>query len=894
MTAYSRENIKLAQAIFARKALRGILFLAMVSLLFFLPGVQADELPAHKKVLLIHSYHKGFQWTDSLGEGIMDTIREKMPQTDFVVEYMDTMRYFGPGYLFDLALIFKQKYRETSFDLIICTDDEALKLIRYYGPSLFPGVPVLFSSVRDRSLVNQFPKGIVTGSIRETPVLQSAELALSIHPEAENLLLVCDSSRACREDMEQFLSLGQKITREMEILTLSDVSLKQLEEKVNTLKGKTIVLVIRFLKDSQGKMILPEDLSRIFFRDHSLPVYTSSGPLIGEDGFLGGVALFPGDLGSETAGKAISILQGKKVESIPLSEYKPVTAFNYQTLQDLGISEKKLPKTVKMLNRPESYWEKNRDFILLNILVAAMVMIVVAYLLANIHRRKKAENELIREKEFMEQLFQNSPEGIVLLDRDDKVLRINREMCSMFRCKMEKAVGIPINELVAGGNDMIQEATELSRRTMNGETLEVETLRRRTDGTSFPVSLLGMPFEVEGERVVYGIYRDITEHKRSEERLNNRLYFEELISGISSRMVLEKDIHKVIKNSLAELCGFIGANRGYVGTFDREMKTVLFEDEWCSDNLEPLSEITAGKPVEALSWASEGLIQGGQIIVEDLEHSKGLHSREKEILHNIGTRSLILLPMYRGEVLSGVVGFHNPWEDQVWNNLDINMLKTYRDIVSEALQRDRSERQLHKNLESLKMTLEGTVAAVGKILEVRDPYTAGHQRRVAQLAVSIARELDLPDEQVKGIYYAALVHDIGKIHIPSEILSKPEKLSEIEESLVRHHCRYGWEILGHVEFPWPVSQIVLQHHEHLDGTGYPQGLKGDAILMEARILTVSDIVEAMSSDRPYRPAMGLDSALDNIQRYSGSRYDERVVKACLDLFRQKGFAFVRD
>jgi putative nucleotidyltransferase with HDIG domain len=173
-------------------------------------------------------------------------------------------------------------------------------------------------------------------------------------------------------------------------------------------------------------------------------------------------------------------------------------------------------------------------------------------------------------------------------------------------------------------------------------------------------------------------------------------------------------------------------------------------------------------------------------------------------------------------------------------------------------------------------------------VETRDPYTAGHQIRSANLARTIATEMGLPHEKIEGIRVAGSIHDIGKLSIPAEILSKPTKLSEIEFSLIKEHARKGYEILKNVESPWPLAEIVYQHHERMDGSGYPRNLKGEEILIEARILTVADVVEAMASHRPYRPGLGIDAALNEIEKNRGIFYDKAVADACLRLFREKG------
>jgi HD-GYP domain-containing protein (c-di-GMP phosphodiesterase class II) len=187
--------------------------------------------------------------------------------------------------------------------------------------------------------------------------------------------------------------------------------------------------------------------------------------------------------------------------------------------------------------------------------------------------------------------------------------------------------------------------------------------------------------------------------------------------------------------------------------------------------------------------------------------------------------------------------------------------------------------------------LEETLQAISATVEMRDPYTAGHQRRVAHLATAIAREMGLPEEQIHGIHLAGIVHDLGKIRVPAEILSKPGLLADIEFGLIKIHPQAGYDILKGIEFPWPIAQAVRQHHERMDGSGYPQGLNAGQILLEAKILAVADAVEAMSSHRPYRPSLGLDTALEEIARQRGVLYDPAAVDSCIILFRAKGFAF---
>lgn len=211
----------------------------------------------------------------------------------------------------------------------------------------------------------------------------------------------------------------------------------------------------------------------------------------------------------------------------------------------------------------------------------------------------------------------------------------------------------------------------------------------------------------------------------------------------------------------------------------------------------------------------------------------------------------------------------------------------FRDVTA----RKHTEMELKESWKKLHQALEGTIQAMAVTIEIRDPYTASHQRRVSKLSCAIARELGMPEDQVEGIRVAGHIHDIGKIYVPAEILSKPGQITEIEYGIIKMHPQVGFDILKTIKFPWPVAQIVLQHHERLDGSGYPLALSGDKILKEARILGVADIVEAMSSHRPYRPAQGIGKALEEIIQNRGVSYDSDVVDACVKLFREKDFRF---
>ncbi len=217
----------------------------------------------------------------------------------------------------------------------------------------------------------------------------------------------------------------------------------------------------------------------------------------------------------------------------------------------------------------------------------------------------------------------------------------------------------------------------------------------------------------------------------------------------------------------------------------------------------------------------------------------------------------------------------------------VNYVAVKRDITD----RKRAEEELKRSLKNSEKAMMGTIQVITLTVERRDPYTAGHQRRVSDIAVAIATEMGLSKNRIEGIRTAGVIHDLGKIAVPAEILSKPGKITEHEFGIIKSHPQVGFEILQEIEFPWPIAQIVLQHHERMNGSGYPQGLSAEDTLLEARILAVADVVEAMSSHRPYRPAVGIEKALEEIERKKGTLYDRKVADACLKIFEEDKFEF---
>ena len=250
-------------------------------------------------------------------------------------------------------------------------------------------------------------------------------------------------------------------------------------------------------------------------------------------------------------------------------------------------------------------------------------------------------------------------------------------------------------------------------------------------------------------------------------------------------------------------------------------------------------------------------------------------TEEKVQGFELGAVDFVTKPYQREELLA-----------RVRTHLELTRLRSHlEDLVAER------SAELKASERKLRSSLLDSITALAAMVELRDPYTAGHQRRVAQLAMAIATELGLPGEQIEGIQLASVVHDVGKIKVPAEILSKPVRLEDMEYRLIQEHSENGYEILSAIEFPWPIAEMVRQHHERLDGSGYPRALKGEHILREARIIGVADVVESMVSHRPYRPGLGIDAALAEITGKKGILFEPAVVDVCLRLFRQQGFKF---
>jgi PAS domain S-box-containing protein/putative nucleotidyltransferase with HDIG domain len=422
-----------------------------------------------------------------------------------------------------------------------------------------------------------------------------------------------------------------------------------------------------------------------------------------------------------------------------------------------------------------------------------------------------------------------------------------------------------------------------------GCTIALTARVRHNSGEWVTVEILGR--NLLDDPAVGGIIlnlRDITERKAAEERIRrlNRVYA--VLSGINNLIVRTRDRQQLFDAACriaVEDGKFISAAVAVHEAKTQSLHAVAQRGAFEGFSRDGMS--TRDDSSFAASTAVRAVRERRPVWNDDLtanRHAGPNRARNIEA----GARSMISLPLFLDERVEGVLVLFAP-EKSFFDEEEIRLLSELAGDISHALDYLAKSQQIGQYEAKMRSGLEATIQAIAAALESRDPYTAGHQRRVADLAAAIAREMGLPEDKVEGIHFGALIHDLGKIQIPAELLAKPVKLTKLEFELIKTHPQAGYDIVKGIEFPWPVAEMVHQHHERLDGTGYPQGLKGEAIALEARILAVADVVEAMASHRPYRPGLGVEVALKEIQDKRGKWFSPDAVDACLRLFREKAY-----
>ena len=455
-------------------------------------------------------------------------------------------------------------------------------------------------------------------------------------------------------------------------------------------------------------------------------------------------------------------------------------------------------------------------------------------------KSRLAEEALLESEERYRTLIETTQDLIYTTDRKGFLTYLNPTL--------ERALGYTPNELNGKSfaeivaPDHIDRLRDIFRRSLKGESIPVyEADLIRKDGANLPVEFnVTTLLDKEGKPTGrYGIGRDITGRKRAEEALKES----------------EEKYRSIVGN----------AQEGIYQTTP--------EGRYIMVNPAMAKMFGYRTPEELMTSVTD---VARQVYVNPEERMK-----VREMIEEKG-----FIKNYESQ-------FYRKDGSIFWVSLTMRVVRDEKGqiLYYEGMNEDITERK--ESIERIRKSLGATVQAIAVTVETRDPYTAGHQRRVADLARAIATEMNLPTDQIDGIRMAGVIHDLGKISVPADILSKPAKLTALEFGIIKTHAQSGHDILKDVEFPWPIARMVLEHHERMDGSGYPNGLTGENLLVESQILSVADVVEAMASHRPYRPALGIDAALKEIENNKGTLYDTGVVDACLRLFRENGYQLIK-
>jgi PAS domain S-box-containing protein len=521
----------------------------------------------------------------------------------------------------------------------------------------------------------------------------------------------------------------------------------------------------------------------------------------------------------------------------------------------------------------------------------------------DITERKHNETRLAESEEKFRSITATAQDAIVMMGTDRRISLWNAAAERMFGYTEDEALGRDLPTLIMSSWDQTGFTHAFSQFLINGEgpligkVTEMKALRK--SGDQFPVEISLSATKIGGQWHAIGILRDITERTRNAYEIAHAARSIAALGAVNHELVHatnEGELLLAICQIIIEKAGYKLAWVGYV-QYDEQKSIRVMAHVGDYDEFLDNAVFTWADSERGMCPAGRAVRSGESQISQDIANDDSYSAHRNAVL-DLKFASSIAIPLMRES--SQVFAVLNIYSDEVYAFTpgEVKLLEEMAGDLSYGIrslhtsrERDLALRKIENNLAQQQRSLEDTVRAIASIAEMRDPYTSGHQHRVADLAAAIARKMGLAPDHVNAIQLAGTVHDLGKIRIPAEILSKPGRITEIEYNLIKIHPQAGYDILKGIEFPWPIADMVLQHHERLDGSGYPNGLKGDEILPDARILSVADVVEAISAHRPYRPGMGINAALEEITSKHGVYYDAAVVDACIAVFREQGYSF---
>jgi PAS domain S-box-containing protein/putative nucleotidyltransferase with HDIG domain len=504
--------------------------------------------------------------------------------------------------------------------------------------------------------------------------------------------------------------------------------------------------------------------------------------------------------------------------------------------------------------------------------------------------------ERIRNEEklrYQANLLENVSDAIIATDLQYNIQFWNKAAERQYGWTASEVIGHPLEMFII--NDYLGCSLDVILQKISQDGYwKGEVTQNRLDGVRIPViSTVSLVTNIANHPSGFiAVNRDITERKQAEERIKHLNLVLRAIRNINQLIFQEKDRERLIKGA----CNSLTETRGYRSSFivllNEEGKIDTYAEAGLGKDFLPmLKQLKKG---ELTTFGRLALKQEEVVIIKDPSSA----CPDCPLVQACSDRgSVMTVRLERDGKIYGVMAVSIPAHFITNKEEQALFMEAAGDIalglngIEMGKKLDKRTHDLKERVKELKRAMDATIETMSKIVEAKDPYTAGHQQRVSQLAAAIAKELNFSEDKIEGIRIASLIHDIGKIGIPTEILSKPTNLSDIELSLIKEHSQIGYDILKSIDFSYPVAEIVLQHHERLNGSGYPHHLKGEEIFLEACILGVADVVEAMSSHRPYRPALGVDKALEEISQNKDTLYDPEVVDACLKLFKEKGFKF---